>query len=63
MSPRTSTPRTSSRCSSLALPPEKRRRPYRITGAGSRELARSAARMRTLAELGLTRLAAGGQTA
>jgi len=46
-----------------ALPPEKRRRPYRITAAGAAELARSAARMRTLAELGLTRLAAAGEMA
>ena len=41
-----------------AMPPEQRRRPYRITAAGARELALSAARMRRVADLGLTRLAA-----
>jgi DNA-binding PadR family transcriptional regulator len=46
-----------------ALPPEQRRRPYRITAAGARELARAAARMRDVANLGLTRLAAARATA
>ena len=41
-----------------AMPPEQRRRPYRITAAGARELAQSAKRMRRVADLGLTRLAA-----
>ena len=41
-----------------AMPPEQRRRPYRITAAGARELAQSASRMRRVADLGLTRLAA-----
>lgn len=40
-----------------ALPPEQRRRPYRITAAGAQELAHSAAKMRDVAELGLSRLA------
>jgi DNA-binding PadR family transcriptional regulator len=40
-----------------ALPPEQRRRPYRITAAGAAELAYSAAKMRLVAELGLDRLA------
>ena len=42
-----------------ALPPEDRRRPYKITAAGAAELAHAAAKMRTVAELGLTRLAGG----
>jgi DNA-binding PadR family transcriptional regulator len=46
-----------------ALPPEQRRRPYRITAAGARELAHAAARMRDVANLGLTRLAAARATA
>jgi DNA-binding PadR family transcriptional regulator len=46
-----------------ALPPERRRRPYRITAAGAQELAHSAARMRHVAEFGLTRLAAARATA
>jgi DNA-binding PadR family transcriptional regulator len=41
-----------------AMPPEQRRRPYRMTAAGARELAQSAERMRRVADLGLTRLAA-----
>lgn len=45
-----------------ALPPEQRRRPYRITAAGARELAQSAARMRRVADLGLARLAAARAT-
>jgi len=46
-----------------ALPPEQRRRPYRITAAGAQELARAATRMRDVAELGLSRLAAARSTA
>ncbi len=39
-----------------ALPPDQRRRPYRITAAGASELAGQAERMRDLAALGLARL-------
>ncbi len=46
-----------------ALPPDERRRPYRMTAAGARELAHQAARMRDLADLGLSRLAAPGAPA
>lgn len=46
-----------------ALPPDQRRRPYRLTAAGARELAHAAARMRDVAELGLRRLAARGALA
>jgi DNA-binding PadR family transcriptional regulator len=46
-----------------ALPPEQRRRPYQMTAAGAQELARAAARMRDVAELGLGRLAAARATA
>jgi DNA-binding PadR family transcriptional regulator len=46
-----------------ALPPEERRRPYRMTAAGAQELARQATRMRALAELSLTRLAVPGISA
>jgi DNA-binding PadR family transcriptional regulator len=42
-----------------ALPPEDRRRPYRITQAGAAELAAAAAKMRAVADLGLSRLARG----
>jgi DNA-binding PadR family transcriptional regulator len=42
-----------------ALPAEDRRRPYKITAAGAQELARNAAKMRQVAELGLSRLADG----
>ena len=42
-----------------ALPPEQRRRPYRITAAGALELAHAAAKMRAVADLGLSRLSAG----
>jgi DNA-binding PadR family transcriptional regulator len=42
-----------------ALPAEDRRRPYKITAAGAEELARNAAKMRQVAELGLSRLAGG----
>ena len=41
-----------------ALPADQRRRPYKITPAGARELAHAAAKMRDVAELGLSRLAA-----
>jgi len=43
-----------------ALPPEDRRRPYKITQAGAAELAHAAAKMRAVAELGLSRLSGGG---
>lgn len=43
-----------------ALPPQQRRRPYRMTAAGAQELAHQATRMRALADLGLTRLAVPG---
>jgi DNA-binding PadR family transcriptional regulator len=45
-----------------ALPAEQRRRPYRMTAAGASELAQSATRMRRVADLGLTRLAAARTT-
>jgi DNA-binding PadR family transcriptional regulator len=43
-----------------ALPPEDRRRPYKITATGAAELSQAAARMRVVADLGLSRLARGG---
>jgi len=46
-----------------ALPPEQRRRPYRLTAAGERVLTQTATRMRRVADLGLTRLAAGQEPA
>jgi DNA-binding PadR family transcriptional regulator len=46
-----------------ALPPEKRRRPYRLTGAGEQALADTARQLRQVADLGLSRLAARGITA
>jgi DNA-binding PadR family transcriptional regulator len=46
-----------------ALPPENRRRPYRLTGAGERVLADTARQLRQVADLGLSRLAARGTTA
>ncbi len=46
-----------------AMPPQERRRPYRITAAGAQELAYAAVRMRLVAELGLSRLAGGPVTA
>ncbi len=46
-----------------ALAPQQRRRPYRLTAAGARELARQATRMRALADLGLSRLGAPGRPA
>jgi DNA-binding PadR family transcriptional regulator len=46
-----------------ALPPEKRRRPYRLTGAGEQVLADTAKQLRQVADLGLSRLAARGITA
>jgi DNA-binding PadR family transcriptional regulator len=39
-----------------ALPPEDRRRPYRLTASGVEALQREATRMRTVANLGLARL-------
>jgi DNA-binding PadR family transcriptional regulator len=44
------------------LPPEQRRRPYRITAAGAHVLAESAEQMRKVADLGLRRLAAAKAT-
>ncbi len=41
-----------------ALPPEQRRRPYRITAAGAQALESEATKMRQLADLGLRRLSA-----
>lgn len=41
-----------------ALPPEQRRRPYRLTAAGEQVLADTARLMRQVADLGLSRLAA-----
>lgn len=41
-----------------AMPADQRRRPYKITPAGAQELAHAAAKMRDVAELGLSRLAA-----
>jgi DNA-binding PadR family transcriptional regulator len=46
-----------------ALPPQERRRPYRITATGAQDLAYAAVRMRLVAELGLSRLASGPVTA
>jgi DNA-binding PadR family transcriptional regulator len=46
-----------------ALPPQERRRPYRITTTGAQDLAYAAVRMRLVAELGLSRLASGPVTA
>lgn len=46
-----------------ALPPEKRRRPYRLTAAGEQVLADTARQLRQVADLGLSRLAARGATA
>jgi len=46
-----------------AMPAQQRRRPYRITAAGAQELAQAAARMRDVAEFGLSRLAAARTTA
>lgn len=46
-----------------ALPPEQRRRPYRLTAAGEQVLADTARRMRQVADLGLSRLAAVRGTA
>lgn len=43
-----------------ALPPEQRRRPYRLTGAGEHVLADTARQLRQIADLGLSRLAARG---
>ena len=46
-----------------ALPPERRRRPYRLTAAGEEVLAGTARQLRQVADLGLSRLAARGITA
>jgi DNA-binding PadR family transcriptional regulator len=46
-----------------ALPPEGRRRPYRLTAAGEQLLADTARQLRQVADLGLSRLAARGITA
>ena len=46
-----------------ALPPEQRRRPYRLTAAGEQVLADTARLMRQVADLGLSRLAAAKGTA
>lgn len=46
-----------------ALPPEKRRRPYRLTAAGEQVLAGTARKLRKVADLGLSRLSGRGITA
>lgn len=46
-----------------ALPPEDRRRPYRLTAAGELVLADTARQLRQVADLGLSRLAERGITA
>lgn len=46
-----------------ALPPEQRRRPYRLTAAGEQVLADMARKVRQVADLGLSRLAGRGVTA
>jgi DNA-binding PadR family transcriptional regulator len=46
-----------------ALPPEERRRPYRLTAAGAQALGAEATRMRTVADLGLRRLSTRPATA
>ena len=43
-----------------ALPPQERRRPYRLTAAGAAALEAEARRMRTVADLGLRRLSVAG---
>lgn len=45
-----------------ALPPEDRRRPYRLTGAGEQALADTVRQLRQVADLGVSRLAARGIT-
>lgn len=40
-----------------ALPPQQRRRPYRLTAVGEQVLADTARRLRQVADLGLSRLA------
>jgi hypothetical protein len=45
------------------LPGDDRRRPYRITSAGSTALAGALADMRRIAHTGLTRLGLGGSPA
>jgi DNA-binding PadR family transcriptional regulator len=46
-----------------AAPTEGRRRPYRITAAGSQALARQLTTLRSVADTGLARLRASGATA
>ena len=46
-----------------ALPAEERRRPYRLTAAGEMVLTETATRMRQVADLGLSRLAAAQEPA
>jgi DNA-binding PadR family transcriptional regulator len=46
-----------------ALPAEERRRPYRLTAAGETVLTETATRMRQVADLGLSRLAAAQEPA
>lgn len=46
-----------------ALPPEKRRRPYRLTASGEQVLADTARTLRQVADLGLSRLSRRGITA
>jgi DNA-binding PadR family transcriptional regulator len=46
-----------------ALPAEERRRPYRLTAAGEKVLTETATRMRRVADLGLSRLAAAQERA
>lgn len=46
-----------------ALPPEKRRRPYRLTAVGEQVLADTARKLRKAADLGLSRLSGRGITA
>jgi len=45
-----------------ALPPEQRRRPYRLTPAGEQALAETARMLRQVADLGLSRLATARAT-
>ena len=46
-----------------ALPADERRRPYRLTAAGERDLTETATRMRRVADLGLSRLATAQEPA
>jgi DNA-binding PadR family transcriptional regulator len=45
-----------------ALPPEQRRRPYRLTAVGEQVLGDTASRLRQVADLGLSRLATARAT-